>query len=69
MSNLFKYKIGLDADSTVEERYEPRSPYIVPYLAFVIVCTIMTTVFSGIVMVLDYCFPGCLDGTYLKLFF
>lgn len=71
MSNLFKYKIPLDADSTIQEqnKNEPTYSYAIPYLAFVLVCTIMTTVFSAIVMTLDYCFPGSLDGTYLKLFF
>jgi hypothetical protein len=38
-------------------------------IAFPIVYAIMATVFSTIVIVLDYCFPGSLDGTYLKLFF
>jgi hypothetical protein len=71
MSNLFKYKIPLDADSTRQEqnKHEATSPYTIPYLAFLLVCTITTTIFSAIVIVLDYCFPGSLDGTYLKLFF
>jgi hypothetical protein len=70
MSNLFKYKIPLDADSTREQnKNEATYSYAIPYLAFLLVCTIMTTVFSTIVMILDYCFPGSLDGTYLKLFF
>lgn len=69
MSNLFKYKIVLDADTATEEREEPLSPNLIPYLAFVLVCTIITTVFSAIVMILNYCFAGSLDGTYLKLFF
>ncbi|PSB09968.1 hypothetical protein C7B62_11135 [Pleurocapsa sp. CCALA 161] len=68
MSNLFKYKI-VDADTATEEKEELLSPGLIPYLAFVLVCTIMITVFSTIVMILDYCFPGSLDGTYLKLFF
>ena len=69
MSNLFKYKTDLDADLATEERYEQSSPYDVSYLAFVLVSTIITTVVSAIVMILNYCFPGSLDGTYLKLFF
>lgn len=69
MSNLFKYKIGLDADSTIKQGYESRLPYAIPYFASVLVSTIMSTVFSAMVMVLNYCFPGSLDGTYLKLFF
>ncbi len=68
MSNLFKYKI-VDADTATEAREDLLSPSLIPYLAFVLVCTIMITVFSAIVMILDYCFPGSLDGTYLKLFF
>lgn len=69
MSNLFKYKIALDADLATEEKDEPNAPHTIPHLAFVLVCTITTTVFSAIVMVLNYCFPSSLDGTYLKLFF
>lgn len=69
MSNIFKYKIGLNADSAIEESNEPGSPYSVSYLAVVLVGTIMTAFFSAIVMILDYCFPGSLNGTYLKLFF
>ncbi|MEM8718278.1 MAG: hypothetical protein AAGE84_03070 [Cyanobacteria bacterium P01_G01_bin.39] len=69
MSNLFKYKIALDADLTTEEKDESRSSSGIPYLAFILVCTIITTVFSAMVSVLNYCFPGSLDGTYLKLFF
>ncbi|MGF1588415.1 MAG: hypothetical protein ACFCU7_04065 [Pleurocapsa sp.] len=68
MSNLFKYKI-VDGHTTTEERDKAHSPSLIPYLAFVLVCAIITTVFSTIVIVLDYCFPGSLDGTYLKLFF
>ncbi|MBE9046802.1 hypothetical protein IQ255_20715 [Pleurocapsales cyanobacterium LEGE 10410] len=69
MSNLFKYKIPLDPESAMEEKYQPPSQHTVFYLAFVLVCTITTTFFSAIVMILNYCFPGSLDGTYLKLFF
>lgn len=69
MSNLFKYKTTLDAESTMDKRYEARSPYAIPDLAFILVSTIITTVFSAIVIVLNYCFPDSLDGTYLKLFF
>ena len=69
MSNLFKYKIALDNDSAIEERYEPSSPYAIFYLALILVGTIVITVFSAIVMIFNYCFPGSLDGTYLKLFF
>lgn len=71
MSNLFKYKIALDADSnsSIEEEYKQISSDGVGYTAFALVCTIVTTVFSTIVMILNYCFPGSLDGTYLKLFF
>lgn len=68
MSNMFKYKMGLNADSGIEEK-EPGSSYSVSYLAVVLVGAIMTAFFSAIVMILDYCFPGSLDGTYLKLFF
>lgn len=69
MSNLFKYKIGLDADSAIGKGYKPYSPSAIPYLASILVSTIVIAVFSAMVMVLNYCFPGSLDGTYLKLFF
>ncbi len=69
MSNIFKYNIDLDTDSAIEERDNPLAPKTIPYLAFALVGTVMTTVFSAIVMILDYCFPTSLDGTYLKLFF
>ena len=69
MPNLFRYKIALDADSSLEEKPSSLSPHATRYTAFVLVCTIITTVFSAIVIILDYCFPGSLDGTYLKLFF
>ena len=69
MSNLFKYKMPIDAELATEEQDESRSFSNISYLAFILVCTIMTTVFSAMVMVLNYCFPGSLDGTYLKLFF
>lgn len=68
MSNLFKYKIPLDVDSALAED-EARLLSTIPCLAFLLVSTIITTVFSVLVMVLNYCFPGSLDGTYLKLFF
>lgn len=69
MSDLFKYKIALDADLAESEKDEPRSVSNVSHLAFILVCTIVTTVFSAMVTVLNYCFPGSLNGTYLKLFF
>ena len=69
MSNMFKYKMNLDADSTIEERDESLSLHAIPYLAFILVSTIITTFFSAIVMILDRFFSGSLDGTYLKLFF
>ena len=69
MSNLFKYDIPLD--TVTEQRKENRTISLgaIPYLAFVLVCTITTTIFSAIVIILNHCFPGSLDGTYLKLFF
>ena len=69
MSNLFKYKIALDADLAKEDKDKYPSISNVSYLAFILVCTIFTTIFSAIVIVLNYCFPGSLHGTYLKLFF
>ncbi len=69
MSNLFKYKIALDADLATEEKDKQNFPQTISYLAFILVCTIITSVFSAIVMILNYCSPGSLDGTYLKLFF
>jgi len=69
MSNLFKYKIDFDNDSTQEESYEQSSAESFPNLALILVGTIIFSFFSTIVMLLNYCFPGCLDGTYLKLFF
>lgn len=38
-------------------------------IAFPIVYGIITVVFSTMVIILNYLFPGSLDGTYLKLFF
>ncbi|MBW4537226.1 MAG: hypothetical protein KME09_25145 [Pleurocapsa minor HA4230-MV1] len=38
-------------------------------IAFPVVYAIIAASFSVMVIVLDYCFPGSLDGTYLKLFF
>ena len=38
-------------------------------IALPIVYAIMGTFFSTLVIILNYCFPGSLDGTYLKLFF
>lgn len=71
MSNLFKYKIALDSSSAVSElnKQNQLAPDTVDNLAFALVCTITTTVFSTIVVILNRCFPGSLDGTYLKLFF
>ncbi|MEM8828517.1 MAG: hypothetical protein AAGE96_04070 [Cyanobacteria bacterium P01_G01_bin.19] len=69
MSNLFKYKTALDADIEPEEQDTPSGISNIPYLAFILACTIFTTAFAAIVVVLSYCFPGSLDGTYLKLFF
>jgi len=69
MSSLFKYKIDFDNDSTQEESYEQSPAENFPNLALILVATIILSFFSTIVMVLDYCFPDCLDGTYLKLFF
>jgi|GEM_PF-2747484 len=69
MSNLFKYKISLDADSFTEERDGAPPPYAIPSVAFVLVCTITTIFFSAIVMILNYFFSDSLNGTYLKLFF
>jgi len=69
MSNLFKYKIDFDNDSTQEESHESSPSESFPNLALILVGTIIFSFFSSIVMVLDYCFPGSLDGTYLKLFF
>ena len=69
MSNLFKYKIARNADLTTEEQDESRLFSNISYLAFILTCTIVTTVFSAIVTLLNYCFPGSLNGTYLKLFF
>ena len=69
MSNLFKYKMKIDADLATEERDESHSFSNVSYLAFILVCTIIITVFSAMVTVLNYCFPNALNGTYLKLFF
>ena len=69
MSDIFKYKIALDADSEIDERSNSPSSGAIGYIAFALVFTTVTTVFSALVMVLNYCFPGSLDGTYLKLFF
>lgn len=69
MSNLFKYKIILNPESAMEEKYQPPSQYTVFYLAFILVCTTTATSFLAIVMILNYCFPGSLYGTYLQLFF
>ena len=69
MSNLFKYKMAIDADLATEEQDKSHLFSNISYLAFILVCTIMTAVFSAMVTVLNYCFPGSLDGTYLKLFF
>ena len=69
MSNLFKYKIPLDAENAELEKRSPPPPKKISQLAFLLVCTVTTTTFSAIVTVLNYCFPGSLDGTYLKLFF
>ncbi|MEO1669446.1 MAG: hypothetical protein AAFR77_01465 [Cyanobacteria bacterium J06631_2] len=69
MSNLFKYKIVHDSDSNELESYEKRSLYDIHYLASFLVAVTITSLFSAIVMILNYCFPGSLDGTYLKLFF
>lgn len=38
-------------------------------IALPIVYAIMVVVFSAMVFILNFCFPGSLDGTYLKLFF
>ena len=38
-------------------------------IAFSLVYAIIAAVFSTMVIVLDYCFPDSLDGTYLKLLF
>ena len=69
MSNLFKYKMAIDADIATEAQDESSSFSNIFYLAFILVCTIITTVFSAMVTVLNYCFSSSLDGTYLKLFF
>ena len=68
MSNLFKYKI-VDADLATQDNQKSRSSSAIPYLAFALVCTTITTFFSAIVTILNYCFPNALNGTYLKLFF
>lgn len=69
MPDIFKYKIALDADYTIDERSDAPSSGAIGYIAFALVGTTITTVFSALVMVLNYCFPGSLEGTYLKLFF
>lgn len=68
MSNLFKYKIALNPESAMEEKHQPPQ-HKVFYLAFILVCTTITTFFLAIVMILNYCFPSSLYGTYLELFF
>ena len=69
MPNLFKYKFAFDAELPLGDRQKSLSPFAIRSIAFAIVCLIVTTVFSAIVMVLNYCFPGSLDSTYLQLFF
>jgi hypothetical protein len=39
------------------------------FIAAPVVSTIFFASFSALVTVLDRCFPGSLDGTYLRLFF
>jgi uncharacterized membrane protein len=38
-------------------------------IVFPLVYAMIAVMFSTMVIILDYCFPGSLDGTYLKLFF
>lgn len=63
MSKAIKYEITNPPDFNKNNKANNTA------IALALVYGTIATVFSTMVFILKYCFPGSLDGTYLKLFF